>query len=158
MTESEFLTLIDQHKATIDKVCSWHRCSAQDHQDLFQEIVLRAWKNQHSFEGRSPFDAWLYSIARNTANESYRKKGVIIADVPLSSQIPDEYMETGEREEQLTEAIKHLDEDDQMLVSLYLDDRSYREIGKMTGNSENNVAVRISRIKTKIKKLLKIKQ
>ncbi len=39
--------------------------SLQDAEDLVQETLLRAWQRLNTFEGRSPFRAWLYKIATN---------------------------------------------------------------------------------------------
>ena len=40
-------------------------------------------------------------------------------------------------------------------ISLYLDDFSYTEIAAIVGISESNVGVRLNRIKTKLKKIIK---
>jgi RNA polymerase sigma-70 factor (ECF subfamily) len=40
-------------------------------------------------------------------------------------------------------------------MTLYLEDLSYQEIAAITGLTENNVGVKLNRIKTKIQQLLK---
>jgi len=48
-------------------------------------------------------------------------------------------------------AIGNLSKIDKALVMLYLEDYSYDEIGNMLGITPNNVAVKMNRIKTKLK-------
>ena len=48
-------------------------------------------------------------------------------------------------------AIGHLSKVDKAIVMLYLEDYSYIEIGDMMGITANNVAVKMNRIKTKLK-------
>ena len=48
---------------------------------------------------------------------------------------------------QLGDAIRQLSEVDRAVILLYLDEKSYREIGEIIGTNPNNVGVRINRIK-----------
>ncbi len=48
-------------------------------------------------------------------------------------------------------AIAALSDIDKALVMLYMEDYSYNEIGSIMGISANNVAVKMNRIKTKLK-------
>ena len=43
---------------------------------------------------------------------------------------------------------------DRALLLLYLDDRSYREIGSVLGLTETNVATKLSRLKERLRKEL----
>ncbi len=92
----------------------------------------------------------------NTALSSYRKPRPSIEYVEI---IP-EYHSVGDRgfsenEEQLYHAIRILNDTEKALLSLYLEDFSYWEIAEITGISENNVGVRLNRIKNKLIKLIK---
>lgn len=48
-------------------------------------------------------------------------------------------------------AIGELSKIDKAIVMLYLEDYSYNDIGDMMGITANNVAVKMNRIKTKLK-------
>ena len=42
--------------------------------DLVQEVFLRILRYRHTFRGESKFTVWMYSIARNTFADHYRKR------------------------------------------------------------------------------------
>lgn len=54
----------------------------------------------------------------------------------------------------LYKAIKKLSEVDRAVILLYLEEKSYQEISEIIGTSANNIGVRITRIKKRLKKLL----
>ena len=73
-----------------------------------------------------------------------------------SIDIPD-VAEDGGKEEMLTElfiAIERLDKIDKSIVLLYLEKKSHEEISEITGLTRSNVAVRFSRIKSKLSNVL----
>jgi RNA polymerase sigma-70 factor (ECF subfamily) len=154
--EQEFVALINQHQKLIHKVCYLYLNDMNDREDLFQEITLQVWKSMSSFKGESKFSTWLYRIALNTAITFYRKerKSIIV----LTEVLPDKAEETNIAEEQLKElhyAIGQLSKIEKALVMLYLENCSYNEIAEVLGITANNVAVKMSRIKTKLKELSK---
>jgi RNA polymerase sigma-70 factor (ECF subfamily) len=53
--------------------------------------------------------------------------------------------------QQLYSAIRKLSEVDRALVTLYLEDLSYREIGEILGMTADNVGVKLNRIKSKLR-------
>jgi RNA polymerase sigma-70 factor (ECF subfamily) len=53
------------------------------------------------------------------------------------------------------QAISRLTKVEKALVTLYLEDYSYNEIAETLGMTANHVAVKISRIKTKLKQISK---
>ena len=55
---------------------------------------------------------------------------------------------------QLYHAIRQLSELDRGVILLYLEEKSYQEIGEIIGTNANNIGVRIKRIKERLKKLL----
>ena len=55
---------------------------------------------------------------------------------------------------QLYDAMRQLSEVDRAVILLYLDEKSYRDIGEIIGTNPNNVGVRINRIKDRLRRLL----
>lgn len=154
MTDAQFVALIDQHQAIIHKISHLYRDSREDREDLFQEIVLQLWRSVHSFRGEAKFSTWMYRVALTTAISSLRKKR---PQLVYPAELPDPkepLAEKDEQQERLLEALKQLNDAEKALITLYLDDFSYAEMAAITGISENNVGVKLKRIKTKIQQLL----
>ena len=55
---------------------------------------------------------------------------------------------------QLYIAIKQLSEVDRAIILLYLEEKPYQEIGEILDTNANNIAVRVGRIKERLKKIL----
>nr|MBC7613501.1 hypothetical protein [Pseudopedobacter sp.] len=55
MNEGKFIQEIKQCKGMILKLISLYAYSIDDRNDLYQEILLNAWKSIQSFQGKSKF-------------------------------------------------------------------------------------------------------
>jgi RNA polymerase sigma-70 factor, ECF subfamily len=73
-TESEFAELTEQHRRELRVHCYRMLGSFDEAEDLVQETMLRAWRRRDSFEGRSSFRSWLYTIATNACLDQLRKR------------------------------------------------------------------------------------
>ena len=96
----------------------------------------------------------------NTAISGLRKRKNHIASFEpenLPTEIQDEtYNKEKELQlDQLYDAIRKLSEIERALVMLYLEDRSYEEMEEILGINQNNLRVKMNRIKEKIRKLIK---
>jgi len=152
--EKDFIQSIEQHQRIIHKVCNLYMNNDQDKKDLFQEILLGAWKGYGNFKGDAKFSTWLYRVALNTAITLYRKEKRQIKTAELKEQTAGFIDNHSGQEEQMAAmrgAIAALSTIDKALVMLYLEEYDYNEIGSIMGISANNVAVKMSRIKIKLK-------
>ncbi|WP_343704396.1 sigma-70 family RNA polymerase sigma factor [Chitinophaga sp.] len=151
MNETEFLALITQHQGIIAKICRLYRDGKEDREDLFQEIVYQLWKSVPGYKGRAGFSTWLYRVALTTAIAAYRKKQPRIV---YTATLPEQAASAENADqEQLLQALKRLNDGEKALITLYLEDLSYREIAAITGITESNVGVKLNRIKQKIAKI-----
>ena len=155
--QTAFLRIVEQYQGIIYKVCKMYRDSKEDQEDLFQEIVLQLWKSYPKFREESKVSTWMYRIALNTAIATFRKNKIELEfKESISKDYNSNYIEVeSENEERMFEAIRSLNKADRALIALYLEDYPHGEIAKITGITENYVGVRISRIKEKLKKILK---
>lgn len=155
--EKEFVALLHQYQNIIFKICRLYRENKEDQEDLFQEIVYQLWKSFPGFKGEAKVSSWIYRIALNTAIAVYRKPKM---RVDHYREIPDqlhtsEGKSQSENDERLFWALRKLNASEKALISLYLEDFSYREMAVITGLNESNVGVRLNRIKNKLKEILK---
>lgn len=153
-SEKEFVQLMHDNQRIVHKVCNLYMDRHADREDLFQEITLQAWKAYPQFRGDARFSTWLYRVALNTAITFFRKEKRQ-PDIYTTETIPERKEEdTDPIEEQVRlmyTAIGDLSQIEKALVMLYLEDYSYQEIGDMMGITPNHVAVKMNRIKTKLK-------
>lgn len=154
--EEEFLKAINEHQGILIKACRMYCSDKEDSEDLFQEIVYRLWKGWAGFKGESKLSTWMYRIALNTSITRLRENGRQPAFQELvmaHNSIPDGYRERIDLvfQDQLQAAINTLDKLDKAIVLLYLEEKSYKEIAEIMELTEGSVAVRINRIKKKLK-------
>jgi RNA polymerase sigma-70 factor (ECF subfamily) len=148
--------MLQTHRTMIHKVCHLYGHTDADREDLFQEISFQLWKAWPSFRGESKASTWLYRIALNTAITGLRKKKGHVVFLDRDS-MPDSVAEEKdpaeeERRNRLYEAIRALSEWDRAVVMLYLDDKTYEEMEEILGVTQNNLRVRMTRIREKLRK------
>lgn len=154
-SEKEFLHQLNEHQKIIHKVCNLYMHFPEDKEDLFQEVTLQAWKAYHKFRGDAKFSTWLYRVALNTAITFFRKEKRQ-SFIDSVSEIPDKQLasEKDQIEEQtrvMYLAIGELSKIDKAIVMLYLEDYSYAEISDIIGITANNIAVKMNRIKGRLR-------
>ena len=160
MTQPEFVQLIRDNNGLILKVCNLYAATEQDRQDLYQEIVIQLWRSVAKFRNESKLTTWMYRVALNTAISDYRKQqrklstsGLDLFTKDIAEQ--NEYNEQEEKLKSLYRAISHLPEIEKAIVMLYLDDKSYEEMEDILGINQNNLRVKMNRIKEKLRQLTK---
>jgi len=152
--------LVQEHRLLLYKVCRVYCFTEVDRQDLFQEIVIQLWKSYPAFRGDSKFSTWLYRIALNTAISDLRKhkrRPSITSTDDIPPALP-EMTWPGEEEQQLQQlyaAINRLSDVEKALVMLYLEDKSYEEMEEIMGINQNNLRVKMNRIREKLRKMTK---
>lgn len=157
------LNWLDGHGAAVMKVARAYTLTAEECQDLAQEILLQAWQSLPKFEQRSSAATWFYRLALNTAMNWKRKdtprrdRQLPLLDVHVVATQSDTVEQAQHREtvELLYKAIQRLPKADAALVLLYLDDLSYREMAEVLGISESNVGVKLNRAKKALSEFMK---
>lgn len=159
--EKKFISLINEHQGLIHKVCIMYESNAEVRNDLFQEIVLQLWKSFHTFRGEAKITTWMYRIALNTAISGYRKQTRNVKTEDLNEMhynISEHYTpEDGEDNAQkLQWAIRQLSDIERAMVMMALEEIPYEDIAETIGITQNNVRVRMNRIREKLKKLMNV--
>ena len=73
MSEKEFLSQLKEHQNIIYKLVHLYANTEEDKKDLYQEILLQAWKTYPAFRGEAKFSTWLYRLCLNTIFTIQRK-------------------------------------------------------------------------------------
>ena len=157
--ERRFLSLIHENDARLRRICRVYAHESAAREDLHQEILLQLWRSLPTFGGASSINTWLYRVALNTALSFARRaperREISLDDGQLkvlevedtSSPNAADHLDNERRLERMEQAIARLGDVDRMLVTMYLDDRSYREIADVVGISESNVGVKLHRLR-----------
>ncbi len=157
--EKKFIKLINEHQGLIHKVCIMYENDREVRNDLFQEIVLQLWKSFPTFRGEAKITTWMYRIALNTAISGYRKQTRHVKTEDLHEihfNISEQYGgDDGEENSQrLQWAIRQLSEIERAMIMMALEEIQYDEIAETIGITQNNVRVRMKRIREKLRKLM----
>ncbi len=151
--ESEFITLVENYKRVIYKVCFIYATDRENLNDLYQETVVNLWKGYRNFRNESKPSGWIYKIALNTCISFYRKSNSRPEVIPLSVEHDFVYENESskDRSDALYVMIDRLGKLEKALILLWLEEKSYQEIADITGLTKANVAVKLNRIKEKLK-------
>lgn len=163
--EAAFLRLVRENDTRIRRICRVYGYDPESRKDLQQEILYQLWRSMPSFAGASSPSTWLYRVALNTALAHARRRHGRVETALDIEQLDAELIasplgnaealfEMKEQSEQLLAAVARLDVVDQMIVTMYLDDRSHREIADVIGITETNVGVKLHRIKRALARTL----
>jgi len=159
--EAAFLSQLEAHKGILHKVSRMYMDTAEDREDLRQEIIIQLWKSYNNFKQASEFSTWMYRVAINTAityfkQEKKKKDRYILGDTP--EQAATHY--DGIKDEQMEEfykAVHLLKPVEKALVFYFLEGQSHKQIGDSLGITEVNARVKLNRTKEKLQNIIKTK-
>lgn len=153
-SNAKFNALILRHKVMIWHICSDYKLgNAWNTEDCVQEVIINLWRSFKSFEGRSSEKTWVWRVATNTMLMLRRKdvrspqtESIETGNVDKKDDGPgnDNY-------QQLRQLIEALPEESGVVIRAFLDGFSYKEIAEMTHSSVGAIAMRIARLKRKLR-------
>jgi RNA polymerase sigma-70 factor (ECF subfamily) len=144
--------------AIIVKICRAYTNTEQDFEDYYQEVCLQIWRSRERFRGDSEWSTWIYRLTLNVCMTLLKKRkghpaalaSDYLHDVPAEEQ----HAFQDESLNELYRAIRQLSEVDRAVILLYLEEKSYSEIAEIMGTNANNIGVRITRIRERLKRQL----
>ncbi len=128
----------------------------EEAEDVTQETFIKAWQKLNKFNAQYKFKTWLFTIAKNTALDHLKKRGLIpfshlenetnnnYAD-NLSSHdpLPEELMIRIEDMQMIGLAVDKLPKKYHQIISLYYNDQlNFREISELLKESINTIKTR----------------
>jgi RNA polymerase sigma factor (sigma-70 family) len=136
----------------------------EDAEDIIQESFLKAYQQIHTFENKSKFSTWLYTIIYRAALNKLPKNKVAFLGIDDEvhenymadeTSTPAESLETKETQQHVKEAIQRLPQGEAILITLYyLNENSLKEIEEITGLNVNNIKIKLFRARKKLEQEL----
>ena len=149
----------DTYGSALDRLARAYELDPDARRDLLQEIHLQLWRSFASFDQRCSLRTWMYRVAHNVATghvirqSRVRNKLVSIEDIETmpgsDHEVAASQTQALERLSLLIQRLKPLDR--QIIVS-YLEGMDASSIGEITGLSPANIAMKVHRIKTVLKR------
>ncbi|MFN3378585.1 MAG: RNA polymerase sigma factor [Runella zeae] len=131
-------------------------------EDLVQNVFYRMLKYRHTFNGDGEFRTWMYHLARNILNDSFRQQerwgGPKYDIAELAEKLgggvaADEQLEKQQELEALQDAMSKLSpEHREVLIMSRYQELKYEEIAKILNTTEGAIKVRVHRALGELKK------
>ena len=162
-----FAYLVEKYQDMVYTLACKILGNKEDAEDAAQEAFVKCYRALKNYNGHASFSTWLYKITYNHALDILKKntgkrhtikwKSELEPDM-MQHQYFDEKIDLKEIQLLLKEAIHHLSPDDQVIITLYYyEDLPLRDIAEIIGIRENNVKIKLYRIRSKLMELLKSK-
>jgi len=128
--------------------------------DLLQEVMIKIYKNLHTFNPLHSFKAWVYQIARRHCLDFLKSRDERLApdslpnDPPQSgTRSPESLLMQSELFGLIDRSLRSLPRVDQEISFLrFYENLRYYEIARIVGMNANTVKARIHEIKERLKK------
>jgi RNA polymerase sigma-70 factor (ECF subfamily) len=160
-----FRELVEHHQDQVYGLC--YKMINESHlaEDAAQEVFIKVYRNIRKYDGRAKLSTWIYRMAYNHCIDLLRKrKRNRTTDLEKANEIhafQSQEMEVKRDHQQywLHWAVGQLKEKDRALIHLfYIEESSIKEVSTILNLSENNVKVKLHRIREKLAELLKEQQ
>lgn len=158
--EKQFTDAYDAYADAIFRYCYYRVFDRDKAKDYVQETFCRTWKYIAEGNEIENIRAFLYKTANNfIIDESRKKKAVSLDQIMEKGFSPSvDFREKNENYltgKEIVVMIHSLDKKYREVITMrYIDELSPREIASMTGDTEDNVSVKIHRGLQKVRKLL----
>lgn len=154
---ADFLAALEGHRRILYKVARAYGRTAEDRDDLAQEVVVQLWRAYPRYDARWRFSTWMYRVALNVAlshrrRERTRERHLDPDGEPLLHALAGDDPAPSEAVERLYAAIGRLDDLNKALALLYLDGHSHAEMAEVLGITPTNVGTRIGRLKERLRR------
>lgn len=166
-TDTNFESIYQEFQAPILRLClGYFGGNEALAGDTCQEIFIKVWQNLDRFKGQSKVSTWVYRIAVNTCinvlrSAKYKRQNAEFNINQISETLEESKNDEDEiyKDQQLMamyRCISILEPKDRSIILLVLDQESYEQIAEIMGISENNLRVKIHRIKDKLSKCVQL--
>ena len=151
---SKMSLLYERHKRDLFGYFYGLTNDAAKSEDLVQNLFYRLIKYKHTYRGDGKFVYWMYSIAKNTWRDQWRKKKIIdyggedkhYQVLPDTGKNAEDLLISTERKNMLKRALQEISpEKREAIVLSRFQGLKYQEIAKISNVSENAIKARVHR-------------
>lgn len=150
-----FQLLVERYQHFVFTVAFKILRSREEAEEAAQDVFVKVYKTLNSYEKKSKFSTWLYTVTYRTAIDIARKKQLltdsidddtIFLQIETAAHNPLEEVQQSDLQAQLQLAIKQLRSEDAALITLfYLNEKTVKEISEITGLTETNIKTKLHR-------------
>ncbi|MFL0248435.1 RNA polymerase sigma factor [Candidatus Clostridium stratigraminis] len=158
MLRHDFIKLYDESYDDIYRYIYFKTNSKWETDDLVSEIFKRAYEKFDTVTGN--YRAWLFTIARNSVIDYYRKKNIFYTTEDINDYVDSNNIEDNLVKKDLIEYLKKslesLPMDEMEIIMLrYFYNMKFKDISKITGKNKDFLKTKASRILKKLRILVK---
>jgi RNA polymerase sigma-70 factor (ECF subfamily) len=157
--------LLSEHDRALRRLAASYERDAARQQDLVQDIWLAVWRALPDFRGDCSERTFVFRIAHNRAVshiDHWQRRRTDLLDeeaaLPAPGPDPEESLSAQQRQERLRAAVEQLPIGLKQVVVLTLEGMSNAEVAEITGITENNVAVRLTRARATLQRLMRARE
>ena len=158
--QPSFERIVAEHGALVSRIAMSYEADPALREDLTQQILLAVWQALPNFRQDSSLRTFIARIAQNRSI-SYVAKQVrqppvaeIPEELPASNPSPEESAIERSEHRLLLEATRRLPLPQKQVIVLVLEGFDYAEIAQMLNIAPNALALRLTRAKSSLKKML----
>lgn len=162
-----YTLLVDKYKKYVFTIAYRYTKNREDAEDVSQEIFIKIYKHLGSYKGEAKFSTWIYTIITTSCISFLRKKKILIAttedyelenaQVDIHSNVTNKNIEEREKFNHLQNAIKLLEEEDALILTLFYQfDSSIQDLASILKIEPNNAKVKLHRARLKLKQKIEL--
>lgn len=153
MERTQFISAARQYQDMVYRIALHVFGSPQDAEDAVQEVFLRLYTEEKSFEGPDHLRRWLIRVTVNVCRDAlrspWRKRRVSLEELPETP-----VFDRPEQGELYREVMRLPEKYRTVLYLFYYEELTVKEIGGILGLRTTAVTTRLHRARTKLKEQL----
>lgn len=148
---ADFVALIDKNRGIIYHIIHKYCKDENYFDDLFQDIICRAWPSFPNLKNERAFPKWIARVATYTAIDRIKciKNNTILSNNIFYEIVDEEYTE------QQIPAIETFSKTEQATLQMIINGLTYEEISRKMGEPSTRIRVRMHRLRQRLSKQIK---
>ena len=154
--------LMEMHQNYVYTILFSMLKSSQDAEEASQDTFVKVYNKVGTYDNRSKFTTWLYSVAYRTGLDYLKKRKPTSAldEIDLNKKYvdrsnPESKLERSERSAIIGDTVDKLQPEDAAIVRMYyFKELNLKEISDISGLTISNVKIKLFRARKQLRKLM----